>query len=177
VTLELSPDSDDDEWDAVDRTALPSPKMLTHPKKKEITQIHIDEVSDGAHNAFTELNLTEEFLVAYSFRRQLFLVVDYMQFNGPVIPFSEMSKATVARHCQRAQTKQQKVRRPIRQRRVEFSFQRFQEDCPVTTEHVPKFLSEYFDVQVLSNVLGTKICKDHELRMMRSVPSRKTSRV
>jgi hypothetical protein len=165
--------------------AVPKARILTHPMKKPIIEFRLDEVTDKVHQAFTELCHPEEFQPVDSFRRQVFLAVEYMRSEELMVPFREIGtifrvlKATIVKHFQRAQTERQNVGRPLCIDKAawphlrQFFFKRFQKQSPVTTKDALAFLAGHCDVHLLANTMRIKTRNAPELRMVRNVPMEK----
>jgi hypothetical protein len=105
--------------------------------------------------------------------------------DGLTIPFSEIgtifgvSKATVIKHSQRSLSERQRIGRAfsvdgvVWQQFKELVFQRFENQCAMTSNDALDFFSAQFDVHLLPNTLWKKISVDHELPVVRGVPMEK----
>jgi hypothetical protein len=159
--------------------------LVTFALKEAITHFNLDDISEQARCACSELQNTDEFQAADSFRRRIFLSVDYLRSDGLTIPFSEIgmifgaSKATVLKHDQRELNERQKVGRPLCveagtwQQRKTMIRERFENHCPITTDDALDFLGMHFGLHLLPNTLRRKVSLDHELMMITGVPLEK----
>jgi hypothetical protein len=77
-----SPELEHEEWDNDGPFSVPSAKIINQSLKELIKEFHLDEV----HNLFTELDPTDAFQAADSFRRQLIVPVEYLHNDGITIP-------------------------------------------------------------------------------------------
>jgi hypothetical protein len=104
-----SPESEHEKWDDDGLFFVPSAKIINQSLKELIKEFHLDEV----HNLFTELDRTDAFEAADSFRRQVIVPVENLHIDGITIPeiniatFIVVSKATIAEQYQRSLTEQQ----------------------------------------------------------------------
>lgn len=183
--FESSSDSDDEDWDDPDQSRICASMTETHPLKGPTREFNLDDVSDDVRILFTELYHTDEFQEADSFRRQIFLAVEYLRTDGVSFPWSAIgtlfgvSKATVTKHYQRYLAPRQKIGRPLCVDQAsweqfrEFVLQRFGERSPVTTEDAILFLAEQFNVHLLPNTLRQKVRSDRELKLIKGIPMEK----
>jgi hypothetical protein len=99
--FDSSSDSDDD-WDDDDVLAPSEMGTVRFAPKEAAKRFNLAEVSEHARCAFSELYNTDEFQAADSFRRQIFLSVDYLRSDRLTIPLSGIgtifgvSKSTIA---------------------------------------------------------------------------------
>jgi hypothetical protein len=147
--------------------------------------LYLDELSDDVHNLLSELDNTDEFQAADSFRRQIFLAVDNLRDDEISIPFRVIgtifgvSKAIIAKQYQRPLTTRQNIGRPMCLDQGSwdvfrwFVVERFTEWHPVTTEDGLLFLSERFGVDLLPNTFRQKVRCDPELRLTKGIPMEK----
>jgi hypothetical protein len=176
-----SPESEHEEWDDDGLFSVPSAKIINQSLKELIQEFHLDEV----HNLFTELDRTDAFEEADSFRRQVIVPVDNLHIDGITIPeidiatFIAVSKATIAEQYHRSLTEQQAVGRLLCIHGVawddvrRFIVQRFAEHCSVTTKDALAFLAKRLGLHLLPDTLRKKIRGDHELWMIQGVPIEK----